>query len=70
MKNLIAALKTLDKPVPLAELLNKVDMPDDPTAWDRHERHLKAMVKMGKVIKTGGGKGVKTPAKYEIAPEK
>jgi predicted ATP-dependent serine protease len=70
MKNLIAALKTFSKPVQLAELLNKVDMPDDPTAWDRHERHLKAMVKMGKVIKMGGGKGVKTPATYEIAPEK
>jgi predicted ATP-dependent serine protease len=70
MKNLIAALKTFDKPVTMAELLNKVEMPDDPTAWDRHERHIKAMVKMGKAIQIGGGKGVKKPATYEIAPEK
>jgi len=52
------------------EILGNIDIPSDATAYDRHERHIKSMVRSGRILKFGGGTGVKTPAGYEIAPKK
>ena len=52
------------------EILSSIDMPSDGTAWERFERHLKALTKMGKILRFGGGTGVKKPAVYEISPKK
>jgi DNA repair protein RadA/Sms len=50
----------------IPEILNGIQMDtSDASAWDRHERIIKTLVKAGKVIKTGGGKGIRTPAKFE-----
>lgn len=52
------------------EILGNIDLPSDATAWDRHERHLKALTRCGRILRWGGGTGVKKPAVYEIAPKK
>lgn len=67
MKAILERMKAIGKPASVPEIINPI-LPDDATAFDRHERHIKAMVKMGKVIKNGGGKGFKGTITYELAP--
>jgi len=59
-----------DKRMTAQEILGNIKMPTDATAFDRHERHLKALARSGRILKFGGGTGVKNPAVYEIAPKK
>lgn len=68
MKQIISVLDACEKPITMEELLRKVQLPEDPAAVGRFERHVKAMVKMAKIIKIGGGKGnTKNPSRYELA---
>jgi predicted ATP-dependent serine protease len=54
IEKILETLGTLGD-VSLATLFQNVDMPQDATAIGRHERHVTALVKMGKVVKEGRG---------------
>lgn len=66
MKSIIDVLKAAKKPLTENDILGKCpEAGKNITAFERHGRHIKAMVKMGKIVKNGGGKGVRKAATYE-----
>jgi predicted ATP-dependent serine protease len=66
MQAIIDIMKKSEAKLTCAEILGKVaSAKEGGSAFERHERHIKAMVKMGKIIKTGGGKGVRKLPVYE-----
>jgi len=66
MQAIIEVMKKAETKLTAAEILGKVESANaGGSSFERHERHIKAMVKMGKVVKSGGGKGVRKPPVYE-----
>lgn len=66
-QNILDVIKTAFAPMTSQEIIKKVlgnPKDCDPTDWERHERHIKALEKMGKVLRSGGGRGKKTKAVY------